>query len=91
MKSYTEYERFTQEVYQQLSNYHHWGIKNIQHNIKLKGRSGCEHQIDVYWAYEKDGVNHCVAIECHNYISNSIFHLPSYILIVSKNRKCFSF
>jgi hypothetical protein len=67
MKPYTEYEKFTQEVYQQLSNYHHWGIKNIQHNIKLKGRSGCEHQIDVYWEYEKDGVSHRVAIECKNY------------------------
>lgn len=67
MKSYTEYERFTQEVYQQLSNYHHLGIKTVRHNIKLKGHSGCEHQIDVYWEYEKDGVLHRAAIECKNY------------------------
>lgn len=70
MKSYTEYERFTQEVYQQLSNYHHLGIKTVQHNIKLKGYSGCEHQIDVYWEYEKDGISHRVAIECKNYNKN---------------------
>lgn len=67
MNPNTEYELFAQEVYQQLSNYHHFGIKNVQHNKKLKGRSGCEHQIDVYWEYEKDGVNHRVAIECKNY------------------------
>ena len=62
-----EYELFTQEVYLQLLNYHHVCIKNVQHNIKLTGHSGCEHQIDVYWEYEKNGVNHHVAIECKNY------------------------
>lgn len=70
MNPNTEYERFTREVYEQLSKYHHWGVKNIQHNLKLKGRSGCEHQIDVYWEYEKDGVSHRVAIECKNYNKN---------------------
>ncbi len=71
MNPNTEYELFTQEVYQQLLNYHHTNTNNVQHNIKLKGRSGCEHQIDVYWEYVKDGVNHRVAIECKNY-KNSI-------------------
>lgn len=65
--SNTEYERFTQEVFRNLSEYHHFNIRTVQHNIKLKGRSGCKHQIDVYWEYEKDGVNHRVAIECKNY------------------------
>lgn len=67
MNPNTEYELFTQVVYQQLLNYHHASINNVQHNIKLKGHSGCEHQIDVYWEYEKNGVNHHVAIECKNY------------------------
>ena len=43
MNPNTEYELFTQEVYKQLMNYHHASIKNIQHNIKLKGHSCCEH------------------------------------------------
>ena len=67
MNPNTEYERFTQEVYQQLLNCRHPNIVNVQHNIKLVGRSGCKHQIDVYWEYEKDGVKHRVAIECKNY------------------------
>lgn len=67
MNPNTEYERFTQEVYQQLLNCRHLNIANVQHNIKLEGRSGCKHQIDVYWEYEKDGVKHRVAIECKNY------------------------
>ena len=67
MNPNTEYERFTQEVYQQLLNCRHLNIANVQHNIKLEGRSGCKHQIDVYWEYEKNGVKHRVAIECKNY------------------------
>lgn len=67
MNPNTEYEHFTLEVYQHLLNYHHVCIKKVQHNIKLKGLSGCEHQIDVYWEYVKNGVNHQVAIECKNY------------------------
>lgn len=67
MNASTEYELFTREVYQQLSAYHHTCATKVQHNIKMKGRSGCEHQIDVYWEYEKDGIRHRVAIECKNY------------------------
>lgn len=67
MNPNTEYERFTLEVFKQLSCYHHYNIRNAQHNVKLKGRSGCKHQIDVYWEYENNGVVHRVAIECKNY------------------------
>lgn len=71
MNANTEYELFTREVYRQLSAYYQTGFTKVQHNIKLKGRSGCEHQIDVYWEYKKDGIEHRVAIECKNY-KNSI-------------------
>lgn len=50
MNPNTEYEKFTQEIYQQLLNEDFGNIKtvNVLHNVKLKGRSGQEHQIDVY-------------------------------------------
>ena len=67
MNASTEYEQFTQEVYQQLSAHKYTGFNRVRHNIKLKGGSGCKHQIDVYWEYEKDGIRHRVAIECKNY------------------------
>lgn len=67
MNANTEYELFTREVYRQLSAYYQTGFTKVQHSIKLKGRSGCEHQIDVYWKYKKDGIEHRVAIECKNY------------------------
>lgn len=65
----TEYEKLAQEIYQAISDAD--GVKNIniQHNIKLPGKSGCNHQIDVYWEFEMMGIKHCVAIECKNYSS----------------------
>ena len=62
-----EYEKFTQEIYQELVNADVLKTTCVQHNVKLRGRSGQEHQIDVYWEYEIAGTKHKVAIECKNY------------------------
>ena len=62
-----EYEKFTQEIYQELVNADVLKTTEVQHNVKLRGRSGQEHQIDVYWEYEIAGTKHKVAIECKNY------------------------
>ena len=40
---------------------------SVQHNVKIKGKSGQKHQVDVYWEYNKDGIVHRVVIECKNY------------------------
>ena len=66
MNTNIEYEKFTQEVCERLALYH--GLSSsVQHNVKLKGKSGQEHQVDVLWEYEKNGVTHRVVIECKNY------------------------
>ena len=67
MNTNTEYEKFTREVCERLASYKELQSSSVQHNVKLKGRPGQEHQVDVYWEYEKDGVKHRVAIECKNY------------------------
>ncbi|MBR5912182.1 MAG: restriction endonuclease [Bacteroidales bacterium] len=67
MNSNTEYELFTREIYQQLVNSDVVRATKVQHDIKLEGRSGQKHQIDVYWEYEIAGSKHQVAIECKNY------------------------
>lgn len=64
-----EYEQFTQYIYQKLVDNDVLKPTRVLHNIKLKGKSGCEHQIDVYWEYEIAGNKHQVAIECKNYNS----------------------
>lgn len=69
MNPNTEFELFTQWVYQRLVNNDVLKPTKVQHNVKLKGKSGCEHQIDVYWEYEIAGNIHRVAIECKNYDS----------------------
>lgn len=67
MNPNTEFEHFTQRVFQKIDGNDVLKPSRVQHNVKLKGKSGCEHQIDVYWEYEKDGISHRVAIECKNY------------------------
>ena len=67
MNPNTEYELFTQHIYQKLVNNDVLKPTKVLHNIKLQGKSSCEHQIDVYWEYEIAGNKHQVAIECKNY------------------------
>ena len=67
MNPNTEYEKFAQEIYQGLLNEESIKAIQVQHNVKLRGKSGQLHQVDVYWEYEHAGVNHKVAIECKNY------------------------
>lgn len=69
MNTNTDFEKFTQHVYQKLVNNDVLKPTKVQHNVKLQGKSGCKHQIDVYWEYEIAGVTHRVAIECKNYNS----------------------
>jgi Restriction endonuclease len=61
------YERFVQETYQDLVNQD--SVKNVtvQHNVKIKGRSGAEHQIDVYWKFEIAGEVYQTCIECKHH------------------------
>ena len=62
-----DFELFTQRVYQKLVNNSILKPISVQHNVKLKGKSGCEHQIDVYWEYETNGKLYRTAIECKNF------------------------
>lgn len=62
-----EYEQFTRYVYQQLVNMDVARETKVLHNVKLEGRSGQKHQIDVYWEHMIAGNKHRVAIECKNY------------------------
>ncbi len=70
LNSAKKFEQFTQRVYQKLVNNDVLKPTVVQHDVKLKGKSGCEHQIDVYWEYEIADNKHKVAIECKNYKSS---------------------
>ena len=68
-KSGRDYEQFVKEVYEYLNKADGLADVKIQHDIKLKGAAGVEHQIDVYWTFNKGGINYRVAIECKDYNS----------------------
>ena len=55
MNTNTEYEKFTRDVCERLALYKGVQSSSVQHDVKLKGKSGFEHQVDVYWEYQKDG------------------------------------
>ncbi|MBS1949865.1 MAG: hypothetical protein OJF59_002503 [Cytophagales bacterium] len=67
MNKAVEYEKFVQDVYQSIVDAQGYANITVQHNVKLKGRSNQEHQIDIYWEFELAGVKNRVAIECKNY------------------------
>lgn len=64
----TEYEKLVQDIYQTLHK-SEFNTINVEHNKKVAGKSGCHHQIDVYWEFEMVGEIHRVVIECKNYSS----------------------
>lgn len=63
----TEYEKLTQEIYQAINSLENVKNIDVQHNVRIEGKSGCKHQVDVYWEFELMGETHRVAIECKNY------------------------
>ena len=67
MDDNTEYEKFTQEIYQTLINLQGIDTIDVKHNPKIPGKSTQKHQIDVYWEYKIADITHKVAIECKNY------------------------
>jgi hypothetical protein len=64
-----EYERLVQEIYQAILKKEGQDIR-VLHNVKIKGRSGVSHQVDVMWSHQHAGIGYSVIIECKNYKSN---------------------
>ncbi|MEE4179032.1 MULTISPECIES: restriction endonuclease [Pseudomonas syringae group] len=63
----TDYEKLAQKIYEEILALQ--GVENIdvRHNVKVKGKSGVEHQVDVFWEYKYAGIAHRVLIECKHY------------------------
>lgn len=65
-----QYELLTKQIYEQILTREGQRTITVQHNIPMMGRSGVDHQIDVFWEFKVAGVTHRVAIECKNYASS---------------------
>lgn len=59
------YERLTQKLYQQIVDLDSKGYQKIEvkHDVKIKGKSGLEHQIDVFWDFTLGSVHYSTVIE----------------------------
>ena len=64
-----EYELFTRHIYEVLINNTSPHPINVKQNVKIKGRSGNDNQIDVYFDLENNNTIQPVVIECKNYNS----------------------
>lgn len=65
-----DYEILAYNIHQALLKAEGHDTIEIKHNVKISGRSGQEHQIDVYWKFTVAGVVHQTAIECKKYKSS---------------------
>lgn len=63
----TEYEKLVREIYQTLLDATEPRTVKVEHDVKLRGRSGCEHQVDVYWEFGSGRETYKTVIECKHY------------------------
>lgn len=62
-----DYEILTKNIHQALLKAEGYDTIEIQHDVKIAGRSSQKHQIDVYWKFSIAGVVYQTAIECKRY------------------------
>lgn len=68
MKAGTEYEQFVKSVYEAFLAQDGLTVDVEMHKI-IKGKSGANHEIDVYWQFEIAGKIYKTAVECKHYNS----------------------
>lgn len=70
-KTGNTYEKLTQKLYQQIVDLDTKDYKKIEvkHNVKIKGKSGLEHQIDVFWEFVLGSVHYSTIIEVKDWKS----------------------
>lgn len=67
------FEKLTQEIYQAFCDFDisENGFKKVQvqHDVKLQGKSGATHQIDVFWEFNLAGVTYKTLVEAKDWKS----------------------
>lgn len=65
----TGYEKLVKELHEALLKCD--GVEHVavMHDVKIKGKSGASHQIDMYWEFQLAGVTYKTCIECKHYNS----------------------
>lgn len=64
------YERIVQSIFQAMLNQDRARNIVVDHNVKLTGKSGEKHQIDVYWEFELGGVVYKTLVSAKDWAGN---------------------
>lgn len=67
----TGFELLVKAIYEEILSGEGYENIAVEHDIKIQGKSGQLHQIDVYWEFKIAAVTHRVAVECKEY-SNTV-------------------
>ncbi|MDE8344285.1 MAG: restriction endonuclease [Acidocella sp.] len=62
-----DYEILTKNIHETLMHAEGHNTISVEHDVKIPGRSGHHHQIDVFWKFKVAGVEHKTAVECKHY------------------------
>lgn len=82
-KASNNYERLVRELHEALFKAD--GVENILvlHDVKISGKSGASHQIDVYWEFKLAGVMYKTCIECKHWNSTvKKSHVASFSTVI---------
>ena len=69
MNPNTEYEHLVAQIHQSMLQYDGYENIRVEHDVKIIGKSGASHQIDVYWEFKAAGTTYKTCVECKNYTS----------------------
>lgn len=69
MKAGTEYELFVKSIYESFLRQDNL-TTDVEVHKKIQGKSGAEHEIDVFWQFEIAGKTYKTAIECKHFNSS---------------------
>jgi len=61
-----EYELLARQVFNHIVNRGRAETIDVQHDVRLRGKSGLLHQIDVHWEIEVGGYKHRVVVEARD-------------------------
>jgi hypothetical protein len=65
-RDWQEYEKAARNIYEAVLR-REGSSAEVRHDVSVKGQSGVEHQVDVYWKHRQAGLEHCVVIDCKDF------------------------
>lgn len=66
MKAGASLEKDVQQIYTYLLNMRDEGVV-VGNPVFMTGKSGVQHEVDVYYEFSRTGIRHRVAIECKDW------------------------